>query len=237
MPIAIYIKEDPIVRLKRKKSDRRFFAVMATLGFLAIVFAVGPYFAWQIKTLPRLVSQSVDVPIPNGKVLSSGTYLNGEVQVIENNDGFSYFTTNFKPAGSRPKDFIVSIPKLKIEVAKTLVDSLKFDKNLSHFPGTALPGEVGNSFITGHSLLPQFNDPKNFRAIFTKLEQLEVGDDVYVDFEGKRFHYIVQYLKVVSPKDLSVLSPISQNGKNLTLMTCVPPGTNIKRLVVVTSLI
>ena len=115
---------------------------------------------------------------------------------------------------------------------------MKFDQNLAHFPGTAIPGEVGNAFITGHSVLPQFADPKNYRAIFTKLSDLEVGDDVYVEMpDNSTLHFSVQYSKVVDPRDLSVLLPISATGRNLTLMTCVPPGTNIKRLVVITSLI
>ena len=103
--------------------------------------------------------------------------------------------------------------------------------------GTALPGDVGNSFITGHSVLPQFADPENYRAIFTKLSDLEIGDDVQVTMAGQNFHYTVGYSKIVDPRDLSVLAPISANGRNLTLMTCVPPGTSSKRLVVITSLI
>ena len=129
------------------------------------------------------------------------------------------------------------IPKLKIKDARAKVDSLDFYNNLSHFPGSALPGEIGNSFITGHSVLPQFNDPKNYKAIFTKLSDLEVGDDVIVQMSGQTFHYVVQYAKVVDPRDTSVLAPISQSGRNLTLMSCVPPGTSTKRLVVITSLI
>ena len=69
------------------------------------------------------------------------------------------------------------------------------------------------------------------------MARAEVGDDVLVEFPDKTLHFTVQYAKVVDPKDLSVLLPISSTGRNLTLMTCVPPGTNIKRLVVITSLI
>ncbi|OGD92549.1 hypothetical protein A2697_04655 [Candidatus Curtissbacteria bacterium RIFCSPHIGHO2_01_FULL_41_44] len=138
---------------------------------------------------------------------------------------------------NKPSEFSLTIPRLKIARAKVKVDSLDFYKSLAHFPGSALPGEIGNSFITGHSVLPQFNDPKNYRAIFTKLSDLEVGDDVFVEIEGQKLHFTVQYLRVVDPRDTSVINPISPAGRNLTLMTCVPPGTNLKRLVVVTSLI
>lgn len=238
MALTIYLKEDTVktYRLKKRK-DRAFFALIATLGLVAVSFSVWPLLVWQVKTLPALMAKVQEVPIPQGLVLSEKSILSANVQVIQNPDGFSYFSTDYKPAGPRPVRFQITIPKLKIKDAIVKVDSLDFYTSLAHFPGSALPSEVGNSFITGHSVLPQFADPKNYRAIFTKLSDLEVGDDVYVEMAGKTFHYSVQFRKVVDPRDLSVLTPISQNGRNLTLMTCVPPGTSTKRLVVITSLI
>ena len=249
MSLAVYIKDPPTflkppVYPKRQTGDRFFYTFISTVGLLSIIFALWPYFAWQLTTASRLSAKINEFPIPKGEVLSASSTLAANVQVVKDPDGFSYFTTNYKPAalpagrqGSRPQEFLVTIPKLKIEKAKSKVDSLRYDTSLAHFPGSALPGEVGNVFITGHSVLPQFNDPKNYRAIFTKLSDLEIGDDVYIDIAGQKLHYIVQYLKIVDPHDLSVLSPISSTGRNLTLMTCVPPGTNLKRLVVITSLI
>lgn len=238
MALALYVKENTAAKIaKNKKKDRSFGVVLSFLGVIAIFFAAWPYLSWQIVTLPRLTSRINEAPIPQGQVLSGTSIPASDVKVIAEPDGFSYFSTDFKPSGIRPKEFQISIPRLEIEKAKVKVDSTSFYENLALFPGTAIPGDVGNAFITGHSVLPQFNDPKNYRTIFTKLPELEVGDDVYVELADKTFHYIVLYSKVVDPKDLSVLSPISQSGKNLTLMTCVPPGSSSKRLVVITSLI
>lgn len=237
MPLAIYIKENPFeLRKAARRRDRTFFGLITALGAIAIAFAAWPFFTWQLVTLPKLTAKS-DTPVPQSQVLSARDILAGDVQVVENPDGFSYFVTTYKPQGERPKEFYLSIPRLKIKRALARVDNLNFYDNLSHFPGSAIPGEPGNSFITGHSVLPQFNDPKNYRAIFTKLSDLEVGDDVYVDLNGQTLRFVVQYAKVVDPKDVSVLLPISAAGRNLTLMTCVPPGTSTKRLIVVTSLI
>lgn len=243
MSLEIYSKDPPTFNSKKnKKRDRFFFAFMLLVGLLAIIFSTGPFFIWQVVTLPKLSAKVEDVPIPISQVLSAKTPNLENIQVVKDPDGFSYFVpTNLLDTlpydKNRPKEFYLSIAKLKIDKAKVLVDSLEFKKNLSHFPKTALPGEVGNAFITGHSVLPRFADPKNYNAIFTKLPELVIGDKIDVEVEGKNYQYIVQYTKVVNPKDLSVLSPISENGKNLTLMTCVPPGTSIKRLVVITSLI
>jgi len=255
MTLVVYIKEKPKfkkipkVRTQEesasvRKRERFFFGFISVIGLSAVIFALLPSLVWQLKTLPRLKAKIDLKPVPEGQVLSTGTVLAANVQVIKDEDGFTYFFTDYQPPAStqgwgerKPQEFSLSIPKLKIVKAKAKVDSLRFDRQLSHFPGSAIPGEIGNSFITGHSVLPQFNDPKNYRAIFTKLSDLEIGDQVIVEIEGKTFNFIVQYAKIVDPKDLSVLGPISPSGRNLTLMTCVPPGTNTKRLVVITSLI
>lgn len=235
--LAIYLKEDPQHRLAaHKRRERTFYTLIACFGLFSLTFSILPIIIWQITTIPKLSGNSAKAPIPQGQILSTSTIVK-DVQVAQDSDGFSYFVTNFKPTVPRPKEFYLTIPKLKIQRAKVTVDSLNFYTSLSHFPGSALPGEVGNSFITGHSVLPQFNDPKNYRAIFTNLADLAVGDDVIVDFGDQILIYTVQYAKVVDPHDLSVLGSTTPTSRNLSLMTCVPPGTNSKRLVVITSLI
>lgn len=241
MAIAIYTKEDPAkfreLSLRQKRKEITFYGFLAALGFFSILFAVVPFAIWHFKTLPYLNSSVNQFPVPKNQVLSVQTIQNSQVQVIKDPDGFSYFVTTFKPSTNRPKEFTVTIPKLKIDNAKALVDSNNFDNNLALFPGSALPGEIGNAFVTGHSALPKFFDEKNYKTIFSRLPELEVGDDVYVEIEGRKYQFTVQYKKIVDPKDTSVLAPISDFSRNLTLMTCVPPGSSSKRMVVVTSLI
>ncbi|MBI2598942.1 class E sortase [Candidatus Curtissbacteria bacterium] len=238
MALVLYIKAPPQgARTQNRQRERTFYGFITFLGIASIIFAAWPAIVWQAKVLPRLSAKaSQNAPIPKAQVLSA-QIIAATVQVAQDSDGFSYFTTDYRPQGERPAQFYLTVPKLKIEKAKTLVDNLNFYDNLSHFPGSALPGQVGNSFITGHSVLPQFANPKNYREIFTNLSDLEIGDEVIAELEGKTYRYVVQYSKVVDPKDTSVLAPISTSGRNLTLMTCVPPGTSLKRLVVVASLI
>ncbi len=238
MPIAVYIKAPPKgIKVRNIKRERAFYGFITAIGVSSIIFAAWPFIIWQVKVAPKLTAKAQEsAPIPSSQVLSAKTILQS-VQVVKDPDGFSYFTTNLKPQGQRSAEFSLTIPKLKIDNAQVKVDDLKFDNNLALFPGTALPGEVGNSFITGHSVLPEFANPKNYRAIFTNLSDLEIGDDIKVDMGNKTYNYTVQYSKIVDPKDTSVIAPISANGRNLTLMTCVPPGTSIKRLVIIASLL
>lgn len=238
MSLSIYTKEpqesyDLLERAKR--NDRLFASLISLVGIFSIIFAVLPILIWNIKFAPFLKSSTGEAPVPQGLVL--GQNMANNIQVVKDADGFSYFATNYKPSGNRPKNFYISIPKLKIDNATVSVDTLVFYDNLSHFPGSALPGEVGNVFITGHSVLPQFTDTKNYRTIFSKLPDMEIGDVIDVNLNGQYYQYVVQYKKIVDPKDLSVLAPISKNAKNLTLMTCVPPGTSLQRMVVITSII
>jgi len=142
-----------------------------------------------------------------------------------------------KPRAEKPSfdEFKISIPKIKLENAPTRVESLKFDEFLGHLPGSALPGERGNVFITGHSMLPNFAS-KDSKAFFAKLPNVKKGDEIIVDSLGQRYIYTVTELKIVDPKEISVVYPPDSAGRYISLMTCVPPGFNTKRLVVVAKL-
>ena len=72
---------------------------------------------------------------------------------------------NTKRGPNVPQYFYISIPKLKISEAKVETNSptLNPDKSLGHYAGTALPGETGTTFIYGHSVLPVFYNPRNYK--------------------------------------------------------------------------
>lgn len=150
---------------------------------------------------------------------------------IENKDNFSFFVS------SRNRDtipnytkFYLSVPSLNIKNEEVLVDSNELSKSLAHLPGSALPGEKGNVFISGHSSLSQLFSLKN--AVFSKLPDLKKGEQIIIETSGSKFVYEVAGFKVVNPTDVSVINPPDELGRYISLMTCVPPGLNFKRLVV-----
>lgn len=151
---------------------------------------------------------------------------------IETIDNFPAITAKNKNLTPPYYEFKVTVPKIGLESVNTLVYSSHFEENLAHLPGSALPGEKGNAFITGHSMLPNLA-PKGSKAFFAKLPEVKKGNEVIVDALGQRFVYKVVELKIVDPKDISVILPPDPNGRYISLMTCVPPGFNTKRLVVV----
>jgi LPXTG-site transpeptidase (sortase) family protein len=127
--------------------------------------------------------------------------------------------------------FYLTVPRLGIAETQVLVDSNELSKGLVHLPGSALPGERGNIFISGHSRLPQFSG-KDQKAFFANLTDLKKGDEIQLSAESGQFKFQVIGMKVVDPKDLSVITPPDTQHRYITLMTCVPPGLNTKRLVV-----
>lgn len=137
--------------------------------------------------------------------------------------------TNIKLARTN-SFYTLSIPKVNIQNALVMVGSEDLSKSLIHFTGP-LPGNFGNPVIFGHSTLPFLYDPKNYKTIFTRLPDLINGDPILITSDNITYTYSVYDMKVVSPEDLAVLEQNYQD-EDITLVTCVPPGTYFKRLVV-----
>lgn len=123
----------------------------------------------------------------------------------------------------------LSIPKVKINQALVQIGSDDLSKSLIHFKTGGLPGKYGNTVIFGHSVLPQFYNPKNYLTIFSLLPELKIGDDIYVHFDGIDYRYKVISKIVTEPDDITGLEQ-RFDSSYLTLVTCVPPGTYFKRL-------
>lgn len=188
------------------------------------------YKIWEIS----LNNQNISLVSPNSE---DQNVLGASVRVETTESSFPAFISNIRRDTLAPYDeFKISVPSIKIEEARVIADTNDFEKNLAHLPGTALPGEKGNVFITGHSSLPQLYKKDNYKAIFAHLPEIKKGDEILVDTGGQRFTYRVQSLKVVDPKDTWVINPPDDEGRYLTLMTCVPPGLYLKRLVVLAKL-
>lgn len=156
---------------------------------------------------------------------------------VTNIDNFPAFISENGKRDLLPyQEFNLSIPSINLMQAKVSVESNNFEQNLAHMPTTALPGEKGNVFVTGHSSLPQLYRPGNFKAIFAHLPEVKKGDEVIIEAEGRRFIYVIKGMKIVDPKETWVISPPDNNGRYLSLMTCVPPGLYLKRLIVLAEL-
>jgi sortase A len=95
-----------------------------------------------------------------------------------------------------------------------------------HYPGTRMPGELGNAAIAGHRT--------TYGAPFNRLDELEVGDPIEVTTLNGFFRYEVMEQKIVHPDEVSVLDD-TPDGR-LTLTTCHPKYSAAERLIVVARL-
>ena len=85
--------------------------------------------------------------------------------------------------------------------------------------------------IFGHSTLPQLFNAKDYKTIFANAYKLKNGDIIYATVKGVKYSYKIFKTIVVDPSDTSALEQDYDNSY-LTLVTCTPPGTTWKRLVI-----
>ncbi|MGW2306572.1 class E sortase [Actinomadura luteofluorescens] len=104
-------------------------------------------------------------------------------------------------------------------------------RGVGHYPGTALPGRVGNTVLLGHRT--------TWRAPFYQLDRVRRGDRIVLRVGRKSYVYRVRTKRVVDPRDRRALEPVpfkrasAPHGRYLTLVTCTPKGSDRHRLVVV----
>ena len=108
----------------------------------------------------------------------------------------------------------------KVIVQGTSTNDLR--QGPGHYPGTPLPGEVGNAAIAGHRT--------TYGAPFYNLDELVPGDPIVITTVQGTFTYSVTGTVIVSPNDTSVVD--NTTFPELTLTTCNPRFSASQRLVV-----
>ncbi len=131
----------------------------------------------------------------------------------------------------------IGINRIKIssnvESADEKVYNQFLKSGVAHFKGTPIPGDGGNSFIYGHSAVEAFfrRHQDYPETIFSRLDGIDIGQDVEIEKDGQLLRYVVRSKKIVDPTDFTVLQT-NRDKENVTLMTCWPLGIGTKRLIV-----
>ena len=105
-------------------------------------------------------------------------------------------------------------------------------KGVAHASGSAFPGMNGTIYIFAHST-DNFWDVGRYNAVFFLLSELKPGDDVIIFFQDRRYNYKVTETKIVDPEETSYLFANIGKVEQVVLQTCWPPGTTLKRLLVI----
>lgn len=117
----------------------------------------------------------------------------------------------------------IEIPKIGL-VHRTFhgITLRNINKGPSHWPGTALPGETGNSVFAGHRT--------TYGAPFRRVHELVPGDEIFFTVAGIRTRYLVTGHEIVTPDRLDIVAPTAT--PTATLFACHPPGSARYRYVV-----
>jgi sortase A len=219
--------------VKYKKSPPMKRSILISLFFIGLGAGILSWVSWPIFSFHVFAAPLLTQVIsPVSSFHASSNVTSSDVQTI----GSDYTNPNIwfpnkpqKKVSTSITAYTFSIPKLSIYNALVLVGGDDLNRSLIHYGGTAVPGEKGNGAIFGHSVLPQFFNPKNYRTIFSTLPNIEVGDDIFLKYDQVTYKYRVEKLTVTSPEDLTMLNQDNDDAY-ITLVTCVPPGTYWQRL-------
>lgn len=124
---------------------------------------------------------------------------------------------------------LMQIPKINLDLAVVEgVSVADLKKGPGHYPGSAVPGGLGNFVVSGHRT--------TYGAPFGDLDQLDIGDEITVIDRDQEVHkYIVSETKIVLPTEVGVIA--RTDDARLTLTTCHPKFSARERLIVVADLV
>jgi len=117
----------------------------------------------------------------------------------------------------------IRIPKIGVDMP--LYEGIRLstlDLGPGHWPGTAMPGEVGNVVVGGHRT--------SKHRVFRHIDELVAGDQIIFDDANGEHIYIVNRVEIVSPTDVWIINPT--DTPTATLFACHPPGSTRQRIVV-----
>jgi sortase A len=100
---------------------------------------------------------------------------------------------------------------------------------VGHYPGTQMPGDVGNFAIAAHR--------HAYGGGFQYLHELHVGDSVYIGTKSGWYQYTFRDIQYVQPTQVNVLQPVPMSpgvkptNRLITMTTCNPFFSTAERMV------
>ena len=195
-------------KVKEVSEDKKVFPYISLIGGILIIIAL----FIPLNTFSPVLKAEISYQLSNKK-------LDKEVIPIDTN--FSIVIPKIS-ANTKVVDNVDPFDSREYQVALT--------KGVAHAKGSSTPLLGGNTFIFAHSA-GNWYQANQYNAVFYLLNKLIKGDKIVVYFKDKAYNYSVSETKLVNASEINYLKNNSQN--QITLMTCWPPGTTLKRLIVV----
>jgi sortase A len=237
-----YYKKHTIKKKNNLSHEKllRFLGISLTILGLGIIFYFAlPIITWQLLFTSAIASIKSPIPPPfiltpemiNAIKTDQQSKIIASDNIIKDDENWQ-LNYNFKKSTKPAVEFyLISIPKLNIQNAKVSTTNSDLTKNLVQYWGTPLPPLRGNTIIFGHSTLPSLFQSNNYKTIFANILSLKTGDIITVQLNKDSYTYKIFRIYITEPDDISILNQ-DTTGNYLTLITCTPPGTVWKRLIV-----
>jgi len=128
---------------------------------------------------------------------------------------------------------ILRVPRFGRSYAEVIVEGVTLAdlrRGPGHYPGSALPGQVGNFAVAGHRT--------TWGAPFGRLGELRPGDAIVVETAREWLTYTVTGSRIVAPTAVTVTASVPgapgqrASAALLTFTTCNPRFSDRQRLVV-----
>ena len=129
---------------------------------------------------------------------------------------------------------VMYVPRFGSDYARSVsegVDSATIlDRSgIGHYPGTQLPGEIGNFAVAAHRT--------THGAPFKQIATLQIGDRIYLQTADGYYTYLFRGLQYVPASSIEVLAPVPQlpgvtaTDRVLTMTSCSPQFSAAERII------
>ena len=127
----------------------------------------------------------------------------------------------------------VYIPRFGADYVRTVAEGVDtrvaLKSGIGHYPGTQMPGEIGNFALAAHRT--------TFGAPFSRIASLELGDKIYIQTADGWYIYSFRSMEYVRPTSVAVTAPVPQQtgirpaDRVLTMTSCNPQLSAVERIV------
>lgn len=139
----------------------------------------------------------------------------------------SYFSPVAIPTPGPDNPTRITIPTIGVDAPVVTGDGWEqLQKGVGHHLGTANPGQAGNMVLSAHNDI--------FGEIFRDLDQLNSGDQIFIQTATRSFTYTVRDRRILEPTEVSVMNPTRE--PTTTLVSCYPYLIDSQRIVIIAEL-
>ncbi len=110
-----------------------------------------------------------------------------------------------------------------------------WEKGISHGMFTSTPDKIGMTYLYSHAVSND-NRALDENAWFTHMDEVQLGDEVVVYYDGMKYTYQVSDIKVVSPDATGFYTGVAPVA-TLRMQFCAPPQGSLERRTLVDALL